>query len=129
MPPIATTAPRRLSAGARQQLALIVRTLEEHKAIDIVVLDLRGVSDATDVFIIASGSSDTHVRALAQRVYDTLLAAGDRPHHVEGIETGRWALLDMVDCVVHVFHPELRTYYQLERLWADAAPVSVDSLA
>jgi ribosome-associated protein len=106
-----------------------MRTLEEHKAIEIVALDLRRVSDATDVFVIASGSSDTHVRALAQRVYDALLASGDRPHHVEGIESGRWALLDMVDCVVHIFHPELRQYYQLERLWADASPVSIDSLA
>jgi ribosome-associated protein len=118
-----------LSAAARQQLARIVSALEEHKAIDIVALDLRKVSDATDVFVIASGSSDTHVRALAHHVYDALLAAGDRPHHVEGIEGGRWALLDMVDCVVHVFHPELRQYYQLERLWADASPISIDSLA
>ncbi len=129
MPPISASTHRPLSTTARQQLARIVRTLEEHKAIDIVALDLRRVSDATDVFVIASGSSDTHVRALAHRVYDALLAAGDRPHHVEGIEGGRWALLDMVDCVVHVFHPELRQYYQLERLWADASPISIDSLA
>ncbi len=129
MPPIAASTHRPLSTTARQQLARIVRTLEEHKAIDIVALDLRRVSDATDVFVIASGSSGTHVRALAHRVYDALLAAGDRPHHVEGIEGGRWALLDMVDCVVHVFHPELRQYYQLERLWADASPISIDSLA
>ena len=129
MPSLTSAAPHPLSTELRAQLGRIVRTLEEHKAIDIVTLDLRTVTDATDVFVIASGSSDTHVRALAQRIYDALRDAGDRPHHVEGMESGRWALLDMVDCVVHVFHPELRKYYQLERLWVDAPPISVDALA
>lgn len=110
------------------QLELIVDTLDEHKAADVLLLDLRPVSDATDVFVIASGTSDTHVRALAQRVLDALGQIGERPHHVEGIETGRWALLDLIDCVVHIFHPELREYYQLERLWADAPPVTVESM-
>ena len=105
-----------------------MHTLEQHKAIDLVALDLRTVSDATDVFIIVSGSSDTHVRALANHVLAAVRKIGDRPHHVEGIESGRWALIDMVDCVVHIFHPEPRQYYQLERLWADAPPVSVDSM-
>jgi len=128
-PTIPASRPRSLTAATRDQLVRIVRTLEEHKAIDIVALDLRKVTDTTDVFIIASGSSDTHVRALAEHVADAVKAAGDRPNHVEGIEVGRWVLLDMVDCVVHVFHPELREYYQLERLWADAPSISVDSLA
>lgn len=92
-----------------------------------MVLDLRGVSTATDYFVIASGTSDTHVRALAEHLLDDLRGAGHRPHHVEGIEGGRWALLDYVDCVVHIFHPTLRDYYQLERLWADAPIVSVDA--
>ena len=125
---IPTSPPRPFNAETGMLLEVIVHTLEEHKAIDLVMLDLRTVSDATDVFVIASGSSDTHVRALAQYVLEALAQAGDRPHHVEGIEGGRWALIDMVDYVVHVFHPDHRQYYQLERLWADAPPVSVDSM-
>lgn len=85
-----------------------------------MLLDLRGLSDATDFFLLASGSSDTHVRALAEYVVETL-GNEDRPaHHVEGMKAGRWALLDYVDFVVHVFHPSLREFYNLERLWVDA---------
>lgn len=86
----------------------------------MVVLDLRRISDATDFFVIASGSSDTHVRGAAERVIEALGADGRRPHHVEGLGAGRWVLLDFVDFVVHVFHPTLREFYRLERLWADA---------
>ncbi|MBI2401543.1 MAG: ribosome silencing factor [Gemmatimonadetes bacterium] len=98
----------------------VIRTLSEHKAYDLVVLDLRRLSDATDYFVIASGSSDTHVRALADRVLAACDREGRRPHHVEGLAGGRWVLIDFVDFVVHVFHPSLREFYQLERLWADA---------
>jgi ribosome-associated protein len=98
----------------------VIRTLSEHKAYDLVVLDLRQLSDATDYFVIASGSSDTHVRALADHVLAACHQEGRRPHHVEGLAGGRWVLIDFVDFVVHVFHPSLREFYQLERLWADA---------
>ncbi len=101
-----------------------MQALEEHKAIDVVVLDLRKVSDATDFFVIASGSSDVHVRTLAEGVVEAVGEAGQRPHHVEGVAAGRWALLDFVDVVVHVFHPTLRDYYQLERLWSDAPVIA-----
>lgn len=97
-----------------------VRTLAELKATDVLVLDLRAVSDATDYFVIASGTSDTHVRALAEQVMEACTRAGVAPHHVEGLASGRWVLIDFVDFVVHVFHPTLRQFYQLERLWADA---------
>lgn len=93
----------------------------------MIVLDLRGLSDATDYFVVASGNSDTHVRALAQSVAEALREEGQRPHHVEGVGAGRWALLDFVDFVVHIFHPTLRDYYQLERLWADAPSVRAGS--
>lgn len=96
------------------------RTLAELRATDVLVLDLRAVSNATDFFVIASGTSDTHVRALAKRVMEVCTKAGVRPHHVEGLASGRWVLIDFVDFVVHVFHPALRQFYQLERLWADA---------
>jgi ribosome-associated protein len=102
--------------------------LEDHKANDIVLLDLKGVSDMTDFFLIASGTSDTHVRALGNAVFEDLKkATGQSPHHVEGLAQGRWALLDYVDFVVHVFHPTLRNFYQIERLWADAQQVALAS--
>jgi ribosome-associated protein len=88
--------------------------------VDGVVLDLRGITDATDGFLIVSGTSDTHVRAIAEHVLETLRLRGVRAHHVEGLSAGRWVLLDFVDFVVHVFHPVLREFYQLERLWGDA---------
>ena len=97
-----------------------VAALADLKAQDVVVLDLRGLSDATDFFVIASGTSDTHVRAVADHVTEALAVAGVHPHHAEGVTQGRWALLDFVDFVVHVFHPSQRDFYQLERLWGDA---------
>lgn len=98
------------------------------KANDIVLLDLARVSDATDYFVIASGSSDTHVRAIAEHVMEQLKKEGVRAHHVEGLPQGRWVLLDYIDFVVHVFHPTLRSFYQLERLWGDAATIPIEGL-
>ncbi|HWP38404.1 MAG TPA: ribosome silencing factor [Gemmatimonadales bacterium] len=106
-----------------------VQALVEHKAVDVVVLDLRRVSDAADYFIIASGTSDTHVRALAEHVLESCGRAGQRAHHIEGLTAGRWVLIDFVDVVVHVFHPSLRRFYQLERLWADAPAVEAGANA
>lgn len=97
------------------------------KANKVVLLDLDKVSNATDFFLIASGTSDTHVRAIAEHVVDQLKKEGVRPHHVEGLAQGRWVLLDYVDFVVHVFHPTLREFYQLERLWGDARIVAIDA--
>jgi ribosome-associated protein len=99
--------------------------LADNKAIDVVVLGLKGVSDMTDFFVIASGTSDTHVRALGQHVQEELKKEGSVAHHVEGVQQGRWVLLDYVDFVVHLFHPSHRNFYQLERLWSDAEVVQV----
>ncbi len=96
------------------------------KATDVALLDLTHISDATDYFVIASGSSDTHVRAIAEHVLEQLRKEGVRAHHVEGLQQGRWVLLDYVDFVVHVFHPVLREFYQLERLWSDAKTVAIE---
>lgn len=101
------------------------QVLADHKANDVVMLDLRGVTDMADYFIVASGTSDTHVRATAHHVMDALKQQGLPVHSVEGLEQGRWVLLDYVDFVVHVFHPTLRAFYQLERLWGDAPAVPV----
>jgi ribosome-associated protein len=100
--------------------------LLDNKANDVILLNLQPVSDMTDYFVIASGTSDTHVRSLAERVMEDLKKDGVTPHHVEGVAQGRWVLLDFVDFVVHVFHPTLRSFYQLERLWSDAVVVSVE---
>ena len=110
-----------------REVQAAVNALEAHKASDIVVLDLRNLCSATDFFIIASGTSDTHVRALGDRVLEALAADSRKPHHTEGLSEGRWALLDYVDFVVHVFHPTLRAFYQLERLWAEAPAALIES--
>ena len=96
------------------------------KANDVVMLSLKGVSDMTDFFVIASGTSDTHVRAMAENIMEELKREGSPVHHAEGVSQGRWALLDYVDFVVHIFHPTLRQFYQLERLWSDAEAVAVE---
>ena len=80
-----------------------------------------------DFFVIVSGTSNTHVRAVGEHVIEDLKKEGSPAHHVEGLEKGRWVLLDFVDFVVHVFHPTLRNFYQLERLWADAVPVPLET--
>src|SRR5205823_6012569 len=93
---------------------------QDYKATDVTVLDLRKVTDMTDFFIVASGTSDTHVRSVGEHVAEEMKKEGFPVHHVEGLAQGRWVLLDFVDFVVHVFHPTLRGFYQLERLWSDA---------
>lgn len=110
---------RRLSPGepiARRAAALA----SELKATNLVVLDLRGVTDMADFFVIASGTSDTHVRSVASHVLEGLRKEGVTTESIEGLAQGRWALLDYLDCVVHVFHPQQREFFQLERLWGDA---------
>lgn len=96
------------------------------KANDVVILNLKGVSSLTDCFVIASGTSDTHVRSVGEHVIEGLKKVGQRPHHIEGLEQGRWVLLDYVDFVVHIFHPTLRNFYQLERLWGDAEVIPIE---
>ncbi len=92
----------------------------ERKAQDVVVLDLRGISSATDYFVIASGTSDVQVRSVAEFIRDELRGTGTRADHVEGLRAGTWVLLDYIDMVVHVFHQQARAFYQLETLWGDA---------
>ena len=100
--------------------------LLEMKAEQCLILDLRGRSDVCDFFVIAEGAADVQVKALARHLRDSLLAAGHRAQSVEGMEDGRWALLDFFDVVVHVFHTEARQYYQLERLWGDGARLDIE---
>ena len=92
----------------------------ERKAHDVSILDLRDISTATDYFVLVSGTSAVQVKAIADHVVDDLKKQGVRPQHLEGVRGGRWVLLDYVDFVVHVFHPQARDFYQLEKLWGDA---------
>ena len=93
----------------------------EKKASNVVVLDMRKLTQMTDYFLIAEGFTDIHVRAISEHVEDLLRKKYEiKPWHIEGRENGRWMLLDYVDFVVHVFQPEAREFYQLEKLWIDA---------
>jgi ribosome-associated protein len=110
----------RAGGAADAALRAVAAALADRKAIDPMVLDLRGLTAAADYFVIVSGTSDAHVRGMAEHLMTALAPRGIEPHHVEGLTQGRWVLLDYVDFVVHIFHPELREFYQLERLWGDA---------
>lgn len=114
--------PAREPASAAMRAASLCLDM---KANDVVLLNLRGVTDMTDYFVIASGTSDTHVRAIGENLIAELKKEGVRVHHVEGVQQGRWVLLDFVDFVVHIFHPTLRSFYQIERLWSDAEVVPI----
>jgi len=116
-------------ATVRDLVRVAARAAEERKARDVKAIDVRGLSSVTDYMVIASGSSDTNVRAIAESVRDRLLEKGERPFSLEGLQDGTWVLLDYVDFVVHVFHQEKRLYFGLEELWADARPVPVADLA
>ncbi len=111
---------------------LVRRVLElclDRNAREPLVLDLRGLSDATDFFLIASGDSDVHVRAIAEHLLEELGREGVRPAGVEGERAARWVLIDYIDLVVHVFHPLIRDFYQLERLWGDAPAFLIEETA
>ena len=98
----------------------ICDALLERNARDPVLLDLRDLSDATDWFLIATGDSDTHARAIADNVLERAKRHGERPSGVEGKGTASWILLDFIDVVVHIFQPRVREFYRLEDLWGDA---------
>lgn len=130
MPPASSAATTATAPSAPRPRALALRAAQlclDYKANDVVLLDLHGVTDMTDYFVIASGTSDTHVRSIGERLLDDLRKEGLHAHHIEGLQSGRWVLLDFVDFVVHIFHPTLRTFYQLERLWSDAEVIPVGS--
>ena len=120
---LSPASPAREPAPAAMRAASLCQDM---KANDVVLLNLTGVTDMTDYFVIASGTSDTHVRAIGEHLIAELKKEGVRVHHVEGVQQGRWVLLDFVDFVVHIFHPTLRSFYQIERLWSDAEVVPTE---
>ncbi|MBT8478334.1 MAG: ribosome silencing factor [Gemmatimonadetes bacterium] len=109
-----------------EEVTVAVDAALERNARQSVLLDLRGVSDATDWFLIASGDSDTHARAIADNLIDRLREAGYRPAGVEGKGAGNWILLDYITLVIHIFLPRVRDYYDLERLWGDAPALAIE---
>ncbi|MDX1516196.1 MAG: ribosome silencing factor [Woeseiaceae bacterium] len=98
--------------------ALVVDALDDVKAQDIVKLDVRSMTTVTDYMIVASGTSNRHVKALVDNVAEKAKAAGHRPIGVEGEEGGEWVLLDLQDALVHVMLPRVREFYNLEKLWS-----------
>ena len=112
---------------SKELLEKIVSILDEKKAEDIVAIETAGITIVADYFVIASATSNPHVKALADDVEDELAKLGVFASHIEGRATG-WILLDFNDVIVHVFLNESREYYNLERLWADAKQVDISHL-
>jgi ribosome-associated protein len=108
-----------------KKLALLCRELADNKkAEDIVILDVRKLSSVTDYFVIASGSSEPHLRAIVDEIENTLrVEHGERPRARDGIHGTPWLVLDYVDVIVHVMRPDVRVQYDLEGLWSDAPRV------
>ena len=117
-PAAGKAAPRKKTKSAAPTLQqVVVDALADMKALDIKALDVRGLTDVADYMIIASGTSDRHVRSIAERVVEKAKAAGFRAHGVEGRTDSEWVLIDLTDVIVHVMLPRTREFYGLEKLW------------
>lgn len=104
--------------NSEQLVDLVVDALEEVKAQDIVRLDVQNLTSVTDFMVVASGTSNRHVKALADTVAEKARVAGHKPAGVEGTEGSEWVLLDLQDVLVHVMLPRVREFYNLEKLWS-----------
>ena len=102
-----------------------MRAAEEKKAVDIKVLDLRPVTSFADYFIICTGNNQRQVQAICDEVERSMRERGDRAISVEGYDNGEWVLMDYGDMLVHIFSPQSRSYYELDRLWRDAIDVQI----
>ncbi len=126
---MAKTQTRRSPVPARKRLtgdvAKAVKAALDKKAFDVVVLDLRGTPAFTDFFVLCSGSSQRQVKAIADAVEDALRDARVRAAHVEGYDRAEWVLMDFFSFIVHVFTPQTREFYSLERLWGDAERIEI----
>jgi ribosome-associated protein len=109
---------RATKAAVRPPLKkVVVDALDDMKALDVKILDVRGLADFADSMVIASGTSDRHVRSVAQHVVEKAKHAGYRPHGLEGEQDGDWVLIDLSEMIVHVMLPRVREFYGLEKLW------------
>jgi ribosome-associated protein len=109
----------------RPKALRIAETARERLAEDVVALDVRKAVSFADTFILATGRSDRHVRSIGDAIAEALAREGLKPLGIEGYEEGRWLLIDFGDVIVHVFQPEVRQHYALERLWSEASPLDV----
>ena len=107
---------------------ICARVALDAKAEDLVILDVKGISSFTDYFVIMNGRSTRHVQGLAETIEQEMRSKRVNTSHAEGIQEGMWVLLDFGDVVVHIFYHEQRKFYDLEGLWHDAKPVSIDDL-
>ncbi|MBX7223805.1 MAG: ribosome silencing factor [Blastocatellia bacterium] len=107
-----------------ERILTAVRAIQEKKGLDITVLDLSAISSFTDYFVLCSGTSDRHVKAIADEIEKKLYEIKAKPHHIEGYEDGQWVLFDCGDFIIHAFTQMTRQFYDLERLWRDAKKYS-----
>lgn len=113
---------RAQTPGSEHLAAAIHAWLDEAKASDVVMIDVRGKSSVSDYMLIATGRTDRHVGAIAEQVQKKLKQQGSRVLHMEGLSNCDWVLMDLGDIVVHVFRPEVREFYNLEKLWSGDRP-------
>ena len=117
-----------MNEQSRKMTAIAVDSLEDKKAVNIQVIDISGVSVLGDYFVIANGSNRNQIQALADNVEENLGKAGFVPKQIEGYNTANWVLLDYRDVIIHIFDPDSRSYYDLERIWRDGKPVDIEEL-
>ena len=101
---------------------IIISTLDNNKAEDIVTIDLKDKSSMADYMIIASGTSSRHIQSLSEQVLQKLKKNGLKDSKIEGKESSEWKLVDGIDLIVHIFHPEKRKFYELEKIWSELIP-------
>ncbi len=101
---------------------IVINTLDLNKAQDIVTINLKDKSSMADYMIIASGTSSRHIQSLSEQVLEKLKNNGVKDSRIEGKESGEWKLVDGIDLIVHIFHPEKRKFYELEKIWSELIP-------
>ena len=101
---------------------IIIKTLDLNKAQDIVSIDLKDKSSMADFMIIASGTSSRHIQSLSEQVLEKLKDNGVKESKIEGKDSGEWKLVDGIDLIIHIFHPEKRKFYELEKMWSELIP-------
>ena len=102
--------------------SVVINTLDLNKAQDIVTIDLKDKSSMADYMIIASGTSSRHIQSLSEQVLEKLKDNGIKNSKIEGKESNEWKLVDGIDLIVHIFHPEKRKFYDLEKMWSELIP-------